>query len=241
MNRPILVCLHGWGGSAASFDPLRHELEGSLFDILTPNLPGFGGEPDPPKPWHIDDYVAWVEAYIKRERPNTHQFFLLGHSHGGRIAIKFSLKHPHNIRCLTLCAAAGIRSRRHAKRLLGLTLAKMGKMLFSLPLICKLAPLGKRLLYKLVRVHDYERASTVMKETLVLVTEEDLRPLLADIKVPTDIFWGENDTMTPIGDAHIMHTAIQGSILHTYPGVRHAVHKDRAREIAQSLRSKISS
>jgi len=67
------------------------------------------------------------------------------------------------------------------------------------------------------------------------VSQEDLRPLLKNISVPTDIFWGENDKMTPIADAHIMNKEIEGSSLHTFDGIGHKVHKDKAAEIAKVI------
>src|SRR5207244_997739 len=93
----------------------------------------------------------------------------------------------------------------------------------------------KKFLYKLVRVHDYEKASSLMRQTLINVTREDLRPLLGKIKVPTDIFWGRDDRMTPHADAEIIHGAIPGSRLHSYPGVRHNVHREKAKEIAEVI------
>ncbi len=93
------------------------------------------------------------------------------------------------------------------------------------------------MLYKLVRVHDYERASPVMRETLINVTKEDLRPLLPTINIPTDLFWGEDDGMTPLADGKLMHDAIPGSRLRTFQGVRHAVHRDKAAAIAEQIRS----
>jgi pimeloyl-ACP methyl ester carboxylesterase len=235
-NRPILLCLHGWGGSKESFDPLRAALHSEVLDILTPDLPGFGAEPEPSRPWNTDDYVDWVETFIKKnigDRP----YLLLAHSHGGRIAIKMlvrgSVRPPIH---LFLCAPAGIRHPRHFKRIFGLTLAKTGKFFLSIPGLASLSPLGKKLLYRLVRVHDYEKASPLMRETLILVTREDLRSLLPKISIGTDLFWGEDDRMTPITDAAIFQKAIPTLTVHRYPGVRHGVHKDRATEIAAVIR-----
>lgn len=138
---------------------------------------------------------------------------------------------------LFLCAPAGIRHPRHIKRIIGLTLAKSGKFLLSIPGIKKLEPLGKKLLYKLVRVHDYEKANDVMRQTMIKVAAQDLRPLLHTISVPTDLFWGTEDGMTPVGDASIMEREINGSRLHLYPGVRHGVHREKATEIAEVIRA----
>ncbi len=235
---PTLLCLHGWGGSSESFTELRAALNNTDIRIFTPDLPGFGNEPEPTKPYSVDDYGDWVERYIQAHIEGP--FLLLGHSHGGRIAMKLAARQTLPIQHLYLCAAAGIRHPRHIKRLIGLTLAKGGKALLSLPLINKLEPLGKKLLYKLVRVHDYEKASEVMRQTLIKVSREDLRPLLKEIRVETDIFWGKNDTMTPFSDALIMEKEISRSTLHAFDGIRHRVHRDKAEEIARVIRTTLS-
>ena len=233
-----LVCLHGWGGSKESFTELRAALKGTGIRILAPDLPGFGSEPEPKKPWTTDAYADWVERYIKREVKGS--FFLLGHSHGGRISIKLCASRGLPIDGLFLCAAAGIRHPRHFKRIVGLTLAKTGKTLLSIPFLKTLQPIGKKLLYKLVRVHDYEKASRIMQQTLILVSAENLKPLLPDVRVPTDIFWGKQDRMTPFSDALVMENLIPNAVLHAYEGVRHAVHRDRAADIAEVIRARMA-
>lgn len=233
--RPVLLCLHGWGGTKESFTELREALKGADIEILTPDLPGFGGEPEPPCAWTTDDYVRWVVDWYGKRILAGHPLLLLGHSHGGRIAIKIAAGKLLPIHRLYLCAAAGIRHPRHFKRIIGLMLAKTGKFFLSIPGLNLLQPLGKKFLYKLVRVHDYEKASPVMRETLIKVSAEDLTPLLSNITVPTDIFWGEDDGMTPVSDGRLMHRMIADSTLHTYPGVRHRVHRDKAKEIAASI------
>ncbi|MBI3335996.1 alpha/beta fold hydrolase [Candidatus Peregrinibacteria bacterium] len=248
--KPILLCLHGWGADHHSFDELKEALKDSDIQILTPDLPGFGKEPEPEKPWTTDDYAEWVMEWIKRNLPPLlhpppqgevppQSFALLGHSHGGRIAIKLAAQNNLHIDHLFLCAAAGIRHPRHIKRAFGLTLAKTGKLFLSLPGMRYLQPIGKRLLYKLFRVHDYEQASAIMRQTMINVCKEDLRPLLKNIRVPTDIFWGEDDGMTPLADGQYMHEQIKGSHFYTYSNVRHRVHKDKAKEIADIIHKRL--
>ncbi len=234
-----LVCLHGWGGTKESFTELRAALNESGINIVTPDLPGFGTEPEPKKPWNTDDYAHWAEAYIQKHVHGP--LHLLGHSHGGRIALKLAARKSLNIEHLYLCAAAGIRHPRHFKRIIGLTLAKSGKALLMVPGLKNLQPIGKKILYKLVRVHDYEQASPIMRQTLINVSAEDLRSILPTIDVSTDIFWGREDGMTPFSDALIMNHAIERSVLHAYDGVRHRVHRDKSLEIAAVIRKHISS
>jgi len=240
MSSRALICLHGWGGSKESFDALRDALQGVHLTIYTPDLPGFGNEPEPTTDWTVDDYTDWVEAWIVKNVPTAQEgILLLGHSHGGRIAIKMAVRKNMHIDHLFLCAAAGIRHGRHIKRIAGLTLAKTGKTILSLPGLRVLEPYGKKFLYRLVRVHDYERASEVMRRTMINVSREDLSPLLSQISVPTDIFWGTDDGMTPYSDARMMESTIKNSTLHTYQGVRHSVHKDRAKEIASIIQDRL--
>ena len=242
--RTTLVCLHGWGGSKESFTELTKALQGrSDLRMLTPELPGFGAEPEPKEPWTVDDYADWVDAYLRRTCPASAdtRLFVLGHSHGGRIAIVLAARQSMSktsgpaIERLYLCAPAGIRHARHFRRIIGLTLAKSGKALLSLPGLSAMRPIAQRFLYKLVRVHDYERASPIMRETLRHVSAQDLRPMLPTIALPCDIFWGTDDRMTPISDSRIMAHAIPQAILHVFPGVRHAVHRDRAGDIARCI------
>jgi pimeloyl-ACP methyl ester carboxylesterase len=236
--KPVLVCLHGWGGDKTSFTELREALKGVDIEILTPDLPGFGDEPEPDHPWTVDEYADWVERWVRSQESGArNDLYLLGHSHGGRISLKLAARGSLPIKHLYLCAAAGIRHPRHIKRMIGLTLAKAGSFFLAIPGLNKLQPLAKKLLYKLVRVHDYEKASPVMRDTLIKVTQEDLRPLLSSINIPTDIFWGTDDGMTPVSDAYVMHKDIRGSRLHLYQGVRHRVHRDKAADIAAVITS----
>jgi pimeloyl-ACP methyl ester carboxylesterase len=237
VHKPVLLCLHGWGGSKESFTELRAALEGAPYQILTPDLPGFGAAPEPPQAWSVEEYANWVMDWLHAQGWHDTPIVLLGHSHGGRIAILMASRGMLPIRHLVLCAAAGIRHPRHWKRIFGLLLAKIGKAFFGIPGLRTFQSLARRMLYRLVRVHDYERASPVMQQTLVRVTAQDLTPLLSRIHVPTDIFWGTDDGMTPVSDAHVMHERIHGSELHLFPGIRHGVHRERAKEIAAALRT----
>jgi pimeloyl-ACP methyl ester carboxylesterase len=91
-----------------------------------------------------------------------------------------------------------------------------------------------------MRVHDYEQASDIMQKTMINVTQEDLTPLLSNITLNTDLFWGEDDTMTPLEDGVLMHKKIPNATLHTYANCRHRVHREKAEEIAAIIRTTLS-
>lgn len=238
----VLVCLHGWGGSKESFQELQAACAYAGITFLVPDLPGFGSEPEPNTPWHNDDYADWVQQWIAAAlqvlpSPAT-SIEIVGHSHGGRIAMKLAYRQstgsvlPFTITHLHLIAAAGIFHGRHIKRIIGLSLAKTGKLFVSLPGAKFLAPFAKKVLYRLVRVHDYERASPCMQTTMQYVVREDFRPIVPCIQVPADIYWGTNDGMTPVSDAYFLHKYLPRSTLHVYEHARHGIHKTNATEIA---------
>ncbi len=264
-----LFCLHGWGGSKESWNELQKELEDvPSITLFRADLPGFGEEPEPKKPWTVDHYAGWAQGWIattlaqEKEDGRTYDHIaLIGHSHGGRIALKLAWKQsalipafsqrekealptihyplPATIHYthLFLCAAAGIRRKRHVKRLVGLVLAKCGKWLLSMTGSTYLTSITKKLLYKLMRVHDYENASDIMQKTLINVTREDLTPLLSEITINTDLFWGEEDGMTPLEDGLLMERTMPHARLHRYAHCRHAVHREKAKEISAIIQA----
>ena len=254
--KPFLLCLHGWGGSKESFAELREALRGKDIEILTPDLPGFGSEPDPPTPWGIDEYAEWIEEWFRKNAPHpalspsfakapagrrgeSESYYLLGHSLGGQIAVKLALRGNIPIHHLFLCAPAAIRPRFSLRRTAGYLIAKIGKVVLSLPGPHLLQPLLRPLLYKLMGVHDYERASSVMQRTMIRVTHEDLTAELPQLSLPVDLFWGTDDRLTPLWKGKRMHTLIPGNRLHIFQGKRHSIHRTCATEIAAIIRARI--
>ena len=232
-----LLCLHGWAASHEAFTELRDASKNDPVKIIAPDLPGSGKTLEPPDAWSIDDYVDFVEELVKEL--NLNDVLLLGHSFGGRIAIKLAARKLPWISHLFLCASAGLRQKRYFKRKLSHAISKCGKAVFSLPGLNLLQKPMKKVLYKVLGVQDYEQASSKMRETMIKVINEDLEPYLEKIDVPTDLFWGEEDLMTPISDAEVMNKKIVQSTLHKFPNVRHRVHRDRAEEIATVIKSKL--
>jgi pimeloyl-ACP methyl ester carboxylesterase len=235
--KPVLLCLHGWGADHRAFDALKKELVGVYVTVISPDLPGFGSEPEPDHQWITRHKLTPTKknGYSMQKSGIS----ILGHSHGGRIAIKIAKRGNIHIDHLFLCASAGIRHPRHIKRVCGLILAKTGKLFLSIPFLKIFESLGKKFLYKLIRVHDYEKASPIMQKTMINVCKEDLRPLLKSIDVSTDIFWGDADKMTPVSDAYVMKTEIPKSQLHIFHNINHKVHKDKAKDIANIIRKKL--
>ena len=74
-----IVVVHGFRGEHHGLEPISSRL--TEHRVVAPDLPGFG-ESDPLERGHgIDDYVAWLRAFIIELAPSG-RFVLLGHSFG---------------------------------------------------------------------------------------------------------------------------------------------------------------
>ena len=89
----------------------------------------------------------------------------------------------------------------------------------------------QKILYKILRVHDYEKTSGVMRKTFLNVINQDLSGLLEHINCSTLVVWGKNDTYVPVSDAHHMHEKIRKSELHIIEDGRHGIHKTHAKQV----------
>src|SRR5437588_136437 len=82
---PVVVCLHGWGDSSATFAKLIDSLK-EKYTVLTLDLPGFGATEKPPENWGIDDYAKFVSAWLTKVNTKDTKG-IIGHSYGGAVAI----------------------------------------------------------------------------------------------------------------------------------------------------------
>jgi pimeloyl-ACP methyl ester carboxylesterase len=239
MSDSILI-LHGWAGSSKSWSKTKEILENQGFKVFVPDLPGFGVEKEPPFPWSISDYVDWVKKYCEKISQINGEFiepfFLLGHSFGGRIAIKFAMKYPEKLKGLILVASAGITPRPKMKITFFTFISKVGNLIFSLPILEIFREPIRKLVYILTNARDYYfLQGKVMKETFKKTIEENLTPYLSQIKMPTLIIWGDKDAMVPISDAYKMNKEISNSTLKIIPGGKHALNYQFPQKLAEII------
>lgn len=222
INEYPIIILHGWGSSSKRWEAVRGQLERQGYRVYIPDLPGFGDEPPPPKPWSVSDYAHWVKDFA--DKNNLQKFFLVGHSFGGATAAVFAAQYPQMVERLILVSAA-LRRQKKAKQRIFLAISKISKAFFSPPLCSKLYPLAQKALYKLAGVNDYItptiQKSPVMKETFRKIISEDLVHILPKIVTPTLIVWGEMDFVTPLSHGRLIQQKISGAKLEIISGADH--------------------
>lgn len=220
-----IVLMHGWGGSTLSFKPIFDYLS-KRYRVYTFDFPGFGKSDLPPKGWGTEEYgnlvIKFLNNVIGVERVN-----IIGHSFGGRVAIFLSANFPERVNKLVLVDSAGIRPKRRLDYYIKVAIAKTGKRIFSASVFGKYGDHLIDGLYRLVGSKDYQQQSGVMRSTLVKVVNEDIRPLLSNIFVPTLLIWGEDDKDVPLAYAKIMEKEIKDAGLVVLKGAGHFSYLDR--------------
>lgn len=219
---PPLVLLHGWGGNADSMAPLMRDLEGTR-RVLVVDFPGHGRSPEPPEPWEVTEYAELTRRLLEREG------FLgadvVAHSFGGRVSILLAAKSPELVKRLLLTGCAGIPTRpsgkvsartRAYKALRGmadnaLTRAAFGERVDD----------WRESLVQKFGSADYRVLTPSMRQTFNRILKQDLTPYLKEIKAPTLLLWGEDDTATPIWMGELMEKEIPDAALIRFAGAGH--------------------
>lgn len=210
-GNPIIL-LHGWAASSTIFESITNILK-TKYTIYVIDLPGFGKSEEPDKPYNLDDYVDLLYQFIIDL--DIYNPILLGHSFGGRIAIKFASL--YNVSKLILVDSAGLKQKNFIKTKTKILLYKLKKKYYK---ITKNVIKYNDLLINSGST-DYKEASVIMKKILVNVTNEYLDKHLKDITCDTLIIWGKKDDVTPYYNAIKLKKKIKNAGLVTLKGVGH--------------------
>jgi pimeloyl-ACP methyl ester carboxylesterase len=100
---PVVILLHGLGGTNASMLPLLWELA-TDHRVLAPDLPGFGGSAKPHARYDASWFVQWLTSFMDEVGVETAT--LIGNSMGGRISLEAGLRAPERVDALVLLSAA---------------------------------------------------------------------------------------------------------------------------------------
>ena len=175
-----ILFLHGWGSNK---EIMQGSFKGQLkeFKHIYIDMPGFGGSLNEDTILTTKDYKNIVTLFL--QILNIETDIIAGHSFGGKVA---TLLKP---RCLILLSSAGV--------LVPKPLAIRAKIaLFKL-----LKPLGISKIRKLFVAADAKEMNHAMYETFKNVVDEAFEENFTAYKGKALLFWGEEDTATPLWTA----------------------------------------
>jgi len=230
-SKPAIVFLHGWRSRASVWLPTARGLSLSS-DMYALDLPGFGASELPREAFGVGDYARVAEAFVRAH--DIRRAVVVGHSFGGRVAIKLAASHPDFLKGIVLADSAGFLDATFTKKFM----AHAAKP-FS-PLMRRPAMQGvRRAIYRMLGADDYV-ATPELTAIYLKIINEDLTEDMKKIRVPALIVWGSRDRETPVSFAERMHGLIPGSEKIIVNGAGHFSFLDEPQQFIKAVRGFIS-
>jgi 3-oxoadipate enol-lactonase len=220
---PALFLFHSLLSDRASFDAVVPKLSQS-FRVIVPELPGFGGSQA------VSGGLAEVAdrmAEAVRDAAGRDGAIVLGNGYGGFVALQMAIRHPATASQLILadCGAAFSESGREAFR--NMAAASKAKGLAAITDVAMrrlFAPEFQAKHPDLMRDRREAFLRTdpeVFRAACDALAELDLRPRLAEVKVPVLVLVGEHDEATPPPMSHELAAGLPDARLKILAGCAH--------------------
>ena len=211
-DNDAIVLLHGWGQNIQMMQMLGEPFK-EKNRIIIVDLPGFGNSSEPGAAMGVDGYTKVIEKLLTKL--NVESPILIGHSFGGRIAVKYASR--NKVKKLSLLSPA---LRGHDSKGIKTKVLKFAK---KIPVINNLEGWAKNH----IGSRDYKAASPIMKQVLVDTVNEDLSNDAKKITAPVILIYGTLDAEVPMEDIKEYERLIDDCGLIVYDGCTHYAYLER--------------
>lgn len=210
-----LMLFHGLFGALSNFSDLIEKFRGT-HKVVVPLLPLFDLD-------LLHTSVSGLAKHVTQfiEHKGYHQIHLLGNSLGGHVALVYVLQNPEKVKSLTLTGSSGL-----FENAMGDSYPKRGDYEY---IKNKTA----------LTFYDHAMATPALVDEVFEITRNRIKVIkiialaksairnnlgdeLKEIKQPTLLIWGKNDTVTPPFVAEEFHQLISNSELHFIDKCGHA-------------------
>jgi pimeloyl-ACP methyl ester carboxylesterase len=253
-DQPTLVLLHGLMGCAETFVPLMEEL-GAGQHVIALDLPGAGqSERREDIDARLLPTAELVASFLKML--NVTRPVLLGHSHGGAVALSVAARYREMVRSLVLLAPAHPYFE-EANPLIRFYLSLPGRLFaYTMPwfpewlqmvglrrmagpqswdTLERLKPYRENLQTPGTMAHLLRLLKTWHKDMLGL-----RKALRKHLHTPAMVVWGDSDRAVPVQSAGELRRHLVQSELVLMPGVGHRPAEERPAEVAGFVREWIA-
>ena len=207
-----IIILHGWGSNKnlmkQSFSPFMDTFRHVYID-----LPGFGGSTCS-SALTTADVARIIELFMVQI--NASKDIILGHSFGGKVALLLEPK------VLVLVSSAGI------------FVPKSLKVKIKIILFKSLKFFGLSKFRSFFVAEDAKELSEYMYQTFKNVVNEDFEKEFSLYDGKALLFWGKDDTATPLHSAEKIKSVVKDSKLEVYEG-DHYFFMQNAQDITQKI------
>jgi pimeloyl-ACP methyl ester carboxylesterase len=196
-GEPVLVLHHSTG--CRGWEPLTEALGGS-FEVLLPDLPGYGGSERPVWARSPRDEAILIGRLIDRlALPPVH---VVGLGFGGWVAAELATLAPQRLATLTLVGAAGLKPRHGeiADQVL-ISYDDYVRQGFSDDAAFQ-AVFGPQPDKAVLELWDFSREMTVRLTWKPWMFSRQLPFLLGEVPTPALVVWGSEDRVVPVDCGH---------------------------------------
>lgn len=179
----------------------------------------------------VDAYRDFLGAFMHALR--VQRSVLIGRSMGGAIAMAYALAHPEHVRALVLVATAA-----HFELPQAMLDTWKNVMLGRATQPFTTEAFSPKADFAVMREAWMEQVKTdprVRYFDLVACNQFDVTARLGEIKIPTLIVAGKDDTFTPPQQSEILHNGIKGSKLVIIEDAGHTVSNEKPEEFNAAL------
>ncbi|MBS1773099.1 MAG: alpha/beta fold hydrolase [Bacteroidetes bacterium] len=210
-----LVLLHGLFGALSNFKDLVDHFK-TTHKVIIPMLPLFDLS-------LLETTVNGLAKHVQKflDARGLQKVHLLGNSLGGHVGLVYTLKHPERVKTIILTGSSGL-----FENGMGETYPKRGDYDF-IKKKTELTFYDPNVATKELVDEVYSIVNNRLKALKIIslaksAIRHNLGDELQDIKMPTCLIWGKNDTITPPMVAEEFHKLIPNSELHWVDKCGHA-------------------
>ncbi|WP_341227281.1 alpha/beta hydrolase [uncultured Arcticibacterium sp.] len=227
-NGPTLLVLHGLFGALSNFNDVVKGFK-EHYRVIIPLMPIYDM---PMRQASLEGLLSFIEGFV--EQTKLKDMILLGNSLGGHVGLLYTLAHPKDVAGLVLTGSSGL-----FENTMGGSFPKRGNYDYIKERVEYTFYDPKTATKELVD-ECFEITSSIPKcMNIVQIAKSAQRNNMAseitNIKVPTCLIWGLNDTITPPHVGHEFNRLIPNSELHFIDKCCHAPMMERPVEFNQVL------
>ncbi len=201
-----LLVLHGLFGALSNFSGLL-KFFGDKYNVVVPLLPMFTM---PLRKVSINGLLDHVEQFVVKK--GYTDINILGNSLGGHIALLYTLRNQNLLKTLTLTGSSGL-----FENAMGSTFPKRGNYDFikkkTADTFYDPSIATKELVDEVYEIVNNRNKAIRVIATAKSAIRHNVGDRLEEIKIPTLLIWGEEDTITPHYVGEQFHELIENSKL----------------------------
>jgi pimeloyl-ACP methyl ester carboxylesterase len=229
-----LVLVHGYPLDHTVWDEILPLLEND-FDIILPDLRGFGGSDIVESQYKISDIAADIAGLL--DQLGIEKTAIAGHSMGGYISLAFARAYPQRVAGLGLIASQALADAPEGKA---------GRYKAADEIMASgVEPVAESMPAKLTpdeRVQAYvreliakQRPAGLAGALKAMAERDDSSSILSGFEFPVSIIHGDRDALIPVHRAQEVKAEIPHATLTELPGIGHMPMMENPQSTARAL------